>query len=84
MDNGAPRERDGGGLGADGGQGGVEISWHTGREHSPCWSTFGSGYVASPRTRKLVGAIERPFNSRGERHMQRADNLVTAFRSASS
>ena len=41
------------------------------------------GDIASPRTKGLLGAIERPFNSRGRRLTQRADNLVANFHCAS-
>ena len=46
----------------------------TRREQSPCWSTFGRGYVAPSRTKDPTGASERLLISRGQRHMQRADN----------
>ena len=56
----------------------------TGRERSPSWSTFGRGYIVSPRTKGPLGTTEKPFNSRGQRSAQAADNLFAAFCYASS
>lgn len=65
---------------------GVGIPWVTLGENecSPSWSTFGAWYIASLKTKGPPGAIEWLFNSRAQRHTQRADNLVTAFSYASS
>lgn len=58
---------------------GVGIPGHTGKECSPSWSTFGRGFIASPRTRDAAGASKWPFIGRGQRHVERLDNLVPAF-----
>jgi len=42
---------------------------HTEREHSPSWSTLGRRYFASPRMKGPLGTMERPFNSREQRHV---------------
>lgn len=51
---------------------------HTEKEYSPSWSLFGRVYCLS-NMRDLAGTTEQPFNSRGQRCVQRADNLVATF-----
>lgn len=62
----------------------LETAWcgnhlgHTEGEYSSSWSLFGRVYCLS-NMRDLAGTTEQPFNSRGQRCVQRADNLVATF-----
>ena len=51
--------------------------------HSPFWSTFGRGCIASARTKGPPSDIEQWFNGREQRLVQRADNLSSACRCSS-
>lgn len=51
----------------------------TERNCSPSCSPFGKGYIASPRTKDSLGTGKGPFIGRGQRSMQRIENLVSAF-----
>jgi len=72
----APGEKEVSGLGVR--TSGVGISYRIGRDRSPSWSTFGRGFIASPRTKDPAGASKRPFTGRGQRSTQRMENLVSA------
>lgn len=53
------------------------------KERTP-FLEFGTGYTTSPRTKGPLGITELLFNSRGQRHIHRADSMVTAFCSMQS
>ena len=56
----------------------------TGVERSHSLSAFTGGYIGSSRTKDMAGTFERVLNSRGQRHMQRENQVVTAFCCAST
>ena len=47
----------------------------TGREQSS-WTTFGRWFIASPRTKDLAGASQRPSISRVERLYSRGEKQI--------
>lgn len=80
---GAPGEKESRNPGADSGHCGMGIPWVTLGKNVPLPVVHMKRDLSTPRTKDQAGDNEQLFNSRGQKCVQRADNLVTAFFCAS-